>query len=361
MTPPALPSPDLLSPDAVEALEAARACSAEFGEALSNHAAMVLWAQRRLGGSDGDARRFLDAYLAANPLRPLPPPDAAIDAENWTARLGDRRAEAAYRAFFRAELGRLGSPEALQDLYLPRLLPGIAASALHALMRLAYARDSSHAGEVAESLGYWAATYLPLGEGIGTEPITDRPAAVLLRVAADPALRGMEFDDGLLWHAMRRTAAMPEFAAVHDWLDVGRDTLRRMAQDSLLVLAAAASPTAEFCALHAMTGTHWLRLVLPALQPADKSRAIRLFWQAIASVYPKMGCPLPLTPEEAGRQRRLAAPDWPRIAAAAIASDDEHDISLVYSARAEEAVWGDALYRVVAARRVGLLPPIDAG
>jgi hypothetical protein len=355
MTPPAT-----LSPDPAPALDSARGFSAEFGEALANHAAMVLWAQRRLGGKEADARRFLHAYLAANPLRPLPPPDAAIDAEHWTARLGDRRAEAAYRAFFRAELSRLGGPEALQALYLPRLLPGIAASALHALMRLAYARDSGSAAEVAESLGYWAATYLPLGEGIGAEPVTDQPAAVLLRVAADPTLRGMEFGDGLLWHAMRRTAAMPAFAAAYNWLDVGRDTMRRVASDSLMVLAATRSPNAEFCALHAVTGAHWLRLVLPVLQPADKSRAIRFFWQAVASVYPKMGCPPPLTPEEAGRQRRLPAPDWPQIAAAAVASDDEHDISLVYSARAEEAVWGDVLYRVVAARRVGLLPPIDA-
>lgn len=357
--------PALLSPEPAPALESARGYSAEFGEALANHAAMVLWAQRRLGGTEAAAQRFLQAYLATNPLRPLPPPDAAIDPDHWTARLGDRQAEAAYRAFFRGELDRLGTAEALQDLYLPRLLPGIAASALHALMRLAYARDSGNAAEVAESLGYWAATYLPLGEGIGAEPVTDQPAAVLLRVAADPTLRGLEFDDGLLWHAMRRTAAMPAFAPVYNWLDVGRDTMRRMANDTLMVLAATTSPgmsdNAEFCALHAVTGTHWLRLVLPALQPADKSRAIRFFWQAIASIYPKMGCPLPLTPEQAGRQRRLPAPDWPGIAAAAIASNDEHDISLVYSARAEEAVWGDALYRVVAARRVGLLPAIDAG
>ncbi len=38
-----------------------------------------------------------------------------------------------------------------------------------------------------------------------------------------------------------------------------------------------------------------------------------------------------------------------------VACADEHDISLTYSAFAEEAVWGDPLYRVVAARRVGLI------
>lgn len=140
-----------------DALTETRSLSAEFGETLANHAAMLLQAQ---------------------------------------ARLGDRAAEGAYRAFFRAELVRPGSAEALQRAYLP------------ALLRLAYANDADYAGEVAESLGYWAATFLPLGAGIG---------------------------------------------------------------------------------------------------------------------------------------------------AAACISNDEHDISLVYSARCEQAIWGDPLYRVVAARRMGLL------
>ncbi|MDP3418908.1 questin oxidase family protein [Falsiroseomonas sp.] len=348
MSPAAAETTDAL-PDA---LNQARRLSAEFGETLANHAAMVLWAQRQLGGTEGDARRFLDAYIRVNNLAPMLPLDAPILRTDWTARLGDRRAEAAYRAFFRAELARLGSAGTLQRHYLPRLLPGIAASALHALMRLAYAQDSGTEAEVAEALGYWAATYLPLGEGIGAAPITDQPAAVLLRLAEEPTLRAMEFDDGLLWHAMRRTAAMPAFAPVHDWLAVCPETHRKMAQDSLLIYAA----TGEFCALHAVSGTHWLRLILPVLEPADQHRAIRFFWQAIAAAYPKMHFPLPLTPAEAERQRALPAPDWAVIAAAACASDEEHDVSLVYSARCEEAQWGDPLYRVVAARRMGLLP-----
>ncbi|PZW42111.1 uncharacterized protein DUF4243 [Humitalea rosea] len=335
-----------------DALTEARDLSAEFGETLANHAAMVLQAQALLGGSEADARRFLDAYVAANGLGPIAPSTVTIRREDWTARLGDRAAEGAYRAFFRAELARLGSAAALQRAYLPSLLPGIAASALHALMRLAYANDAGNAGEVAESLGYWAATFLPLGAGVGAPPVTDEPAGVLLRVAAEPSLAGMVFDEeGLLWHAMRRTAAMPAFAPAYDWLAVGPDTLRRMARDALAVFAA----TMEFCALHALTGTHWLRLILPVLEPADQERAIRFFWQAIAAVYPKMGCPLPLSEQAAARQRALPAPDWTTIAAAACASNEEHDISLVYSARCEEAVWNDPLYRVVAARRMGLL------
>lgn len=333
------------------ALAEARGYSAEFGTALSNHAAMVLHAQRRLGGTEAEARRFLESYVAANGLRPAPPAPEPITRENWAAHLGDRAYEAAYRAFFRAELARLGSGAALQREWLPRLLPGIAASALHGLMRLAYANEAGDDAEVAEALGYWSATYLPLGAGTGAPPVTDEPVEVLLRVAREPTLHDLSPPTDLLWHYMRESAAQPAFAAVHDWLAVRDDTLERIAALSLRVLAA----TMEFCALHAVTGAHWLRLLEPHLGPEDRARAVRFFWQAIAAVYTKMGCPLPLDEAEAERQRRLPCPDWPDIAAAARRSDDEHDVSLAWTAREEEAFRRDRLYRVVAARRLGLL------
>ena len=53
--------------------------------------------------------------------------------------------------------------------------------------------------------------------------------------------------------------------------------------------------------------------------------------------------------------RRRPCPDWPEIAAAAVRSDDEHDLSLVFSAREEQREFGDRLYQVVAARRMQLI------
>lgn len=335
----------------MSALAQARALSVEFGNHLANHAAMVLHAQRQLGGTEADARRFLDAYIAKTSLGSMRPSPARVAIADWATHLGDRAFEAGYREFFRVELARLGSGAALQREWLPRLLPGIAASALHALMRLAYANDAGNASEVADALAYWSACYLPLGEGAGLPSITDEPAGVLLRLAEHPVLRTVRPAEDLLWHNMRAVAAEPAFAQVHDWLAVGPGTLDLVARDSLLIFAA----TMEFCALHAVTGAHWLRLVLPFLQPSDQFRAIRYFWQAIAAVYPKMGFPRPLAAVEADLQRSLPCPDWEEISAAACRSDDEHDLSLVWSAREEHAHRGDRLYQVVAARRVGLV------
>jgi hypothetical protein len=164
------------------------------------------------------------------------------------------------------------------------------------------------------------------------------------------AFRNVEVEMDLLWHFMRAMAAKPEFTPVIDWLAIGPDTLKRVADASLALYAG----TMDFCALHALTGTHWLRILWPVLP--DPERALRQFWQAISSLYPKIGFPDLPSGETLERWRNAPAPDWPEIAAAAARSNDEHDLSLVFSAREEWKVYGDRLYQVVAARRVNLIP-----
>ena len=82
---------------------------------------------------------------------------------------------------------------------------------------------------------------------------------------------------------------------------------------------------------------------------------LRYFWQAIAALYPKLGFPDLPSAETLEAWRRQPCPDWPEIAAAAVRSDDEHDLSLVFSAREEHRKFGDRLYQVVAARRIQLI------
>ncbi len=71
----------------------------------------------------------------------------------------------------------------------------------------------------------------------------------------------------------------------------------------------------DFCALHALTGTHWLRILWPVLP--DPERALRHFWQAIASLYPKIGFPDLPSAEMLEAWRTAPCPDWPEIKAAA--------------------------------------------
>ena len=203
--------------------------------------------------------------------------------------------------------------------------------------------------EVAAALGAWAATFLALPRPTGAPPATDDPAAVLAEVADIAAVRRVVPRSDLLWHNVEAVAWAPGFAPVVDRLRIGRDTPARVAAASLALFAG----TLDFAALHALAGSHWVRLVLPFCPVPDL--LLRSFWQVIAALVPKIGFPALPDAATLDAWRRLPCPDWAAIAAAAAASDDEHDISLVFSAREEEAVYGDALYRVVAARRMGLI------
>lgn len=323
----------------------ARAESVEYPDFLANHAPMIVVALHRLGASEGRLRDYLTRYRIAHGLVPPPPPVAAFERDTWRLALGDRHREADYRAFF--SIKETASPSLGDTLAL--LGPGVGASALHGLMRLAYGLMRRDRSEIGAGLGAWAATYLAMPPAAGTPPITDDPAEVLARVAALPSLRTVVPETDLLWHNIRAVGQDLAFAPVIDWLAIDHETPRRMAATALQLFAA----TMDFAALHAVTGLHWVRLVAPYCP--EPTALYRAFWQVIAALVPKMGCPAMPDALAVARWRHTPCPDWAAIAAAAVASDDEHDISLVFSAREEEYAWGDRLYRVVAARRMGLI------
>jgi hypothetical protein len=144
---------------------------------------------------------------------------------------------------------------------------------------------------------------------------------------------------------------VPDFAPVVDWLEIGPGTMAAMAETGLVLFAA----TQHFAALHVVTGLHWIRLLAPHCDAAVLHLMLRSFWQGVAALSGELGFPTLPDPETVERWRRLPAPDWPEIRAAAAASFDEHDISLAFSAGEEMATYGDSLYRVAAARRLGLI------
>jgi hypothetical protein len=323
--------------------------SVEFPLFLANHAPMVLVALDRLGAFPERLEEWYETYRAKSGLTRIPDRVAPIDLATWGAALGDRAREADYRSFFAGEVGRLSIAGAVQT-YLQRLIQGVAASATHPLMRLAYGILEQDPREVGVALAYWAACYLPLPAATGAAPKTDDPGEVLAAVDAIEGVHDYEPESDLLWHNIRAVGELPGFRPVVDWLAFGDGAPRRMAATSLALFVG----TMDFAALHAVTGLHWVRLVSPYLE--DKEPLYRAFWQVIAALVPKIGFPSVPSPAELERMRRLEAPPWSAIKAAAIRSDDEHDISLTFSCWQEEEVWNDPLYRVVAARRLALIP-----
>jgi hypothetical protein len=325
-----------------------RQWSWEFPFCLANHLPMVLVALHRMGASDERLEDYCHFYHEQNGLVPVPEPIGAITHDNWREFLGQREREGDYRTFFAAEVARLGAtPAAIH--YLPQLMPGIAASATHAFMRMAYATMTDSDEETSVSLAYWTATYLSLGPSRGAEPLTDDPAQILAFMSAPETFRHVEPERDLLWHFMRAVAQKAEFAPVVDMLAIGPETHDRIAHCSLALYAA----TLDFCALHALTGTHWLRLMAP--RTPDAATPLRYFWQAIASLVPKIGFPNLPSADELEAWRRARLPDWPEIYREAVARNDEHDLSLTFSAGEEFEHYGDRLYQYAAAKRLSLV------
>ena len=323
--------------------------SGEFPDFLANHLPMVLEAMARLGASPTRLTEYAAYYTEVHKV-PFPPPGVApIRAGDWHAHLGDRSREADYRDFFEGQVALLGADAAIRH-YMPVLATGVAASATHGLMRLAYASLRDDDAEVGIALGYWAATYLalPLPPDGGRSGRRE-PLELLLAMQPVEAFLHVEPGSHLLWKYIEAMGRVPEFHALLGQVRADAGLLENMRGASLALYAA----TMSFEALHALTGCHWLRLVSPHVdEPAVLAAR---FWEVVMSLYGKIG--LPELPSAAQLEvwRQQPVPPDAEIAAAAVASNDEHDHSLVFSALEEFKVHGDPLYRVVAARRVGLI------
>ena len=332
-----------------ETLSAMSSYGSEFERTFANHAPMALTALAGMGGSPERLKRFFAYYRDYKQLKPFGAPQAELTAATWPSALGQREREPDLRAFFQREVAANGIEATLRST-LPILAPGVAASAFHGLMRLAYALLSERDDDVAIALGYWAATYLALRPATGAPPLTDDPADVLTRTMAIGPLHDLKLHE-LLWQNMRDAAALDEFAPVVDWLRIDDATLGKMATTGLVVFSA----TQHFAALHIVTGAHWLRIVEPYADRPTFFALLRYFWQGIAGLVGELGFPTLPDAATLERWRRQSAPDWPELQAAAAESFDEHDISLAFSAREEVKIYGDPLYRVALARRLGLM------
>lgn len=320
--------------------------SGEFPVLLANHLPMVLEAMGRLGASPERLDAYAEHYNRVHAVPEMPARVAPLSSETWRSAIGDRSREADLRGFFATEVAKFGGAETIR-LYMPELAQGVAASATHGLMRLAYAVRRRDEAEIGIALGYWAATYLAFPVRSGTSKAG--PVELVLEMQGNPAFLDITVSSTLLWKWIEHTGTLPQFQQLLGRMAPEETSLETLRQASLALYAG----TMTFEALHAVTGCHWLRLVWPFI---DAPEALASYWwENVLSLYARIG--LPALPDAGALEamRHLSLPSDEEIAAAAVASDDEHDHSLVFSAFEEFAVTGDRLYKVVAARRVGLI------
>ncbi|HEY1090396.1 MAG TPA: questin oxidase family protein [Burkholderiaceae bacterium] len=257
------------------------------GGALSSHLPMVLTALARLGA-----------------------PAAALDRQlaHWGPRLGPARP-------------MTGAPPELRDLLLvPEAL------AFHGAIRLAYARDAGHAGEQATAAAVWAAGLRPLGPVLPTVAGRISLRETLDAVRAEAALALAPRSSGTIVAAMNAAITLP---GVANFIALPRLDLDSLAEAALAVYLA----TRDFTALHLVTGTHALRVLLGATDDVDQAQVLRHFWRAWLAAYLSIGRPAPAW--HLVHAGQVGEPDWQAALPALFTSLDDHRIKLADSAREE--------------------------
>lgn len=265
------------------------------GMQLSSHLPMVLTALWRLGAPAAALQAQLDLWAprlpAAGPVPTQPP---------------------------------------LADL-LPRLLEAPETAAFHGAIRLAYALEAGHAGEIEAALASWQGAARSLGPLPDMAPGTRPLREVIDGVRADARLAMLPRQGTSIMSDMAVAAALPGFAA---HLPLPRLSLDALAEAALAVYLA----TRDFTALHLVTGLHAARVLLRAVPGLDEARLLQRLWRAWLAAYVSIGRPAPawavVHAGEAGEG------DWQRALPAVFASGDDHRIKLADSAREEWRLRG---------------------
>jgi hypothetical protein len=270
-----------------------------YGNRLANHLPMALLALDRLGSS-GDYPRFV--------------------------------------RFFQDRIREAGIDAVLHD-WVPVLMPGLAASAFHGMIRLAYAIEGGLDDEIALALAYWASEYASL-------PLPLEPAEGSLEQIAGrlrTALSGHVFKPGIIIDKMLEIAWGPALAgaAVQP---AAAPALRDIAGFALQ----AYTQREDFTLLHIVTGCHAFRIV--QAYASDKALARRYLWQAALVAW----LTVVVAPGKQQAPRADRALEEEDIAARALQSRDDHVIKLCHSALCEYREYGDAGYLQVATRKLQL-------
>ena len=307
---------------------------------LANHLSMALCAEHALGASDERLAAFAKKYSAM--LDPMPTSGARVDAKHWKDALGHDEALFGLVQFFENDLRERGRATALREA-LDVLTPSLNSAAFHCLIRTAFGVRFDDDAEIAHGLAYWTVTAETLGALKQIERRESDPRALLERVRSDATLANASITGSSISARMQKASQLQGFAEIAGGLSIDEHSLDGMAREMLALFAS----TGNFTALHAVTSTHALRVLMPFM--SDRELSLRYHWQALTAAFIGIGSP------RAKEKLAENTAEWSAIASRAIASDDDHDAKLVFACREEQALRGDEMYRFAAALRVKLV------
>jgi hypothetical protein len=315
------------------------------GLKLASHLPMVLGALHRLGAPVTALARqsaHWHARLRREPgaegTAPAAPPAYGAPYAEWLRHLEARAADQ--------------GPERLLQSHLPVLLAAPESGAFHGAIRLAYACESGHRGELLHALAAWCASFRSLGplpavaassapraagRGAAENPLegaaedassTAALRAALAAVRDDPSMAMAPRRGTTIYSDMQLAADRPAFAA---HLERVRPSLPALAEAALAVYLA----TRDFTALHLVTGLHAARVLLARVPLDDGARtgALRPLWRAWLAAWVSIGSPAP--DWAAVHAGSASEADWESVRPALFETPDDHAIKLADTAREE--------------------------
>jgi hypothetical protein len=329
----------------------------EFGGGLSNHGPMASEALAAMGRADAILKW---AHRYATRLEPHPSASARISPTEWREALGKENRVADWIAYFNEAL-KEARWRIVLDTWVERLAPGIAAAAFHGVLRTAHAaralgdrENPIRIHELAEGLGYWAASYQPF-PGALQGPHDALPSRAIDHVERMPMERrkvGGFLTDGI--------AQLPSFAPFNDVLAMvdTRGDLSAFLSDLTETFARVYVNNAKgiggaIAFIHCVTGSRAVRNLAPYIDDATARLAGRYAWQASAGLYAAFGVAAP-----ACEDAPLNPPSIDDLIDRALASADEHAIKFTEACIGEHALNPRPVYLAAAAHAIGILPPL---
>lgn len=336
-----------------EAMEDALALLAptgpEYAGRLANHGPMAAQALVALDRPDAVVP-WVETYkkrLLAHPGGTRP-----VDPKQWREALGDNDRVGDWIVFFRGQLQERPWKTVLAD-WTVRFSPGVVAAAFHGAIRTAHAVRSLEAQEtparvheLAEGLGYWAATYnaLPESAAPAKPPAGRKPSGAIAGVPILPKDKQISY--GNITDRLSPLDQFPSFAAVADSVDPSGDPsafMSDLTETFAMVYLASATRGSLITFLHGVTGPAAVRTLLPYVSPEEQRRLLRYTWQACASFSSSAG----------GKTAPPPAPDAQlpsraELTERALATGDEHAIKFTDACFREHALNPKPVYILAA-------------
>ncbi len=324
---------------------------------MTSHAPMVAEALAALGRPNA-VMPWLESYRAG--LRPRSEASGACFGADWQLALGRERNPADWSVLFENELREAAWREVLAR-WTPRLAAGLCAAATHGVIRVGHAARALERGEsalrlreLAEGLGYWAATHQTLGAPRNGARGSLRPRAALAKVRVLPPEKRRL--GGSIVLALGALAGFPDFAPVIDTLDASGPPGRLISELSetfaLAYLANARDFGSAIVFVHGVTSVAALRAVLPHLEAPQAERLVRYAFQAGAALYAAYGIePAPRAEIEAPREDRET------LVELAITNGDDHAIKFTEACLSEYELNPSPAYLAAAGHAIGMLVP----